>query len=131
MSPDTWERYVNPDSRYEYDENTDRFHDHGNGFWHSEGGTIRQEYTSIRNSEIQTREKEIFHHVLHFYFSGKGVIVLVISMVLSLITSTFSVEGLFFWNFLLLMMVWIFYEMTIRKKVRADWEEIEEEIVTF
>jgi hypothetical protein len=132
MSPDFWERYINPDSRYRYIESPG-LQDHGTEIWHSEGDTLKQEYSSIRDSELQTRTNEIFHKFTHFYFSRYGVIVLVISLVLSLITSTFSMEGLFFWNIfwniLFCTIVWTFYELTVRKKVRPDWDEIQEEIV--
>ena len=130
MSPDPLERYVNPDSQYRYDENTFRFHDQGNGLWHSEGGTLKQNYNNIRNLEIQIRNQEIFHNVTHFYFSGNGIIILFISLGFCLLTSTFSIEGLFFWNMVLLIIVWGFYEVTVRKKVRAEWDEIQEEIET-
>jgi hypothetical protein len=130
MSPDRLERYVNPDSQYRYDETSFRFHDHGNGFWRSEGETLKQDYNKIRDSEMQTRNMEIFHKVLHFYLSRNGVIALLISIGLCLITSVFSFEGLFFWNILLFMIVWGFYEITVRKAVRADWDEIQEEMST-
>lgn len=72
-----------------------------NGFWQSEGGTIKQNYNNIRNSEILTRNREIFHNVIHFYCSRNGIVVLFISLVFCQVTSTFSIEGLFFWNALI------------------------------
>ena len=122
MSHDFWERYLNSDSGYRYDENAQRFHDHGNDIWHTEGETLHQDYNNIRASEVQTRNQEIFGKFIHFYFSRNRVIVLVIS-ILSLITSTLSPEGLFFWNIVLALVVWGFYEMTVRTKVRAEWNE--------
>jgi hypothetical protein len=130
MSPGFWEKYVNPDYRYRYDEKTQSFYHNRNGFWQSEGGTLKQNYNNIRDSEIQTRNREIFHNVIHFYFSRNGAIVLFISLVFCLLTSTFSIEGLFFWNILLLIIVWGFYELSVRKEVRAEWDEIQEEIET-
>jgi hypothetical protein len=128
MSSDSWERYVNPDSQYRYDENIHWLNNHGNEGWHTNGGTLKQAYNNIRDSEVCTRNEEIFHNVIHFYCSRNGVIVLAISIVLCLITSTFSLEGLFFWNSLLFIIVWGFYEITVRKAVRAEWDEIQEEM---
>jgi hypothetical protein len=130
MSRDSWEKYLNSDSGYRYDENAQRLHDHGNDIWHTEGGSLHQDYNNTRASEVQTRNQEIFEKVIHFYFSRKGVSVLVISILLCLITSSLSPEGLFFWNIVLALMVWGFYEMTVRTKVRAEWNEIWEEIET-
>lgn len=130
MSSDSWERYVNPDSQYRYDEKGHRLNNHGNGVWHTKGETLKQNYNNIRDSEVYTRNEEIFHNVIRFYFSRNGVIVLAISIVLCLITSVFSLEGLFFWNILLFMIVWGFYEITVKKVVRAEWDEIQEEMNT-
>lgn len=130
MGPDFWERYVNPDSRYRYDEKTHQLNHHRNDVWHSEGGSLKQNYNSIRDSELQIRNREIFSHVFHFYFSRNGIIVLFISLVLSLLTSTLSVEGLFFWNIILLIIVLGYYGLTERYEVRAEWDDIQEEIET-
>lgn len=119
MVPDFWERYVNPDSRYRYDEQTQRLNHHRNEIRLSEGGSLKQNYNTIRDSELQTRNTEIFSHVFHFYFSRNGIIVLFISLVFCLLTSTLSVEGLFFWNIILLIIVLGYYGMTVRKEVRA------------
>jgi hypothetical protein len=100
----------NADSGYRYDENAQQFHDHGTDIWQTEGKTLHQDYDHIRTSEVQTRNQEIFDKFIHFYFSRNGVIVLVISILLSLITSTLSPEGLLFWNIVLALIVWGFYE---------------------
>ena len=71
MGPDFWERYVNPDSRYRYDEKTHRLNHHRNEFWQSEGGTLKQNYNNIRDSEIQTRNREIFSERYPFLFFQK------------------------------------------------------------
>jgi hypothetical protein len=130
MVPDFWERYVNPDSRYRYDEKTHRLNHHRNEVWLSEGGTLKQNYNKIRDSEIQTRNREIFSRVIHFYFSRNGLIVLFFSLFFCLVTSTLSIEGLFFWNIILLIIVLGYYGMTVRKEVRAEWDDIQEEIET-
>lgn len=130
MGPDFWERYVNPDSRYRYDEKTHRLNHQRNALWQSEGGTLKQNYNNIRDAEMQTRNMEIFHNVIHFYCSRNGIIVLFISLVFCLLTSTLSVEGLFFWNIILLIIVLGYYRMTVRKEVRAEWDDIQEEIET-
>jgi hypothetical protein len=130
MSDESWEKYLNSDSGYQYDENTQRYHDHGTGFWHTEGGTLPQNYNHIRASEVQTRNQEIFRKVIHFYFSRNGAIMLAVSIILCLVTDTFSPEGFFFWNILLAIIVLAFYEMTVRTNVRAEWNEIWEEIET-
>jgi len=130
MGPDFWERYVNPDSRYRYDENLNRIHHHRNEFWQSKGGALKQNYNTIRDSEIQNRNREIFSHVFHCYFSRNGIIVLFVSLVLCLLTSTVSVEGLFFWNIILLVIIFGYYGMTVRNEVRPEWEDIQEEIET-
>jgi hypothetical protein len=130
MSSDSWERYVNPDSQYRYDENVHQLNNHGDDVWNTEGETLKQNYNNIRDSEMRTRNEEIFHKVLHFYLSRHGVVVLVVSIGLCLITSTFSLEGLFFWNILFFMIVWGFFEITVRNAVRAEWDEIQEEMKT-
>jgi hypothetical protein len=130
MSPDFWEKYVNPDSRYRYDENTHRFYHYRHELLQSEGGSLKQDYNKIRDSEIQSRNTEIFQSVTQFYFSRNGIIVLAVSVVLCLVTSVFSLEGLFFWNVLLFIAVLGFYELTVRKEVRAEWEDVQEEIET-
>lgn len=130
MGPDFWERYVDPDSRYRYDEKTHQLNHHRNVVRQSEGGTLKQDYNKIRDSELQTRNTEIFSHVFHFYFSRNGIIVLFISCVFCLIASTLSLEGLFFWNIVLLIIVLGYYGMTVRKEVRAEWDEVQEEIET-
>jgi hypothetical protein len=130
MGPDFWERYVNPDSRYRYDEKTHRLYHNRNEFWLSEEGTLKQNYNKIRDSEIQTRNREIFHNVIHFYYSRNGIIVLFISLVFCLLSSTLTIEGLFFWNIILLMIVMGYYGLTVRKEVRAEWDDIQEEIDT-
>jgi hypothetical protein len=129
MGPDFWEKYVNPDSRYRYDEKTHQLNHHRNDVWQSEG-SLKQNYNNIRDSEIQTRNREIFSHVFHLYFSRNGIIVLFISLVFCLLTSTLSVEGLFFWNIILLIIVLGYYGMTVRKEVRAEWDDVQEEIET-
>ena len=130
MGPDLWERYVNPDSRYRYDEKTHRLNHHRNEFWQPVGGTLKQNYNNIRDGEIQTRNREIFSNTLHFYFSRNGIIVLFISLVFCLFTSTLSIEGLFFWNIILLIIVLGYYGMTVRKEVRPEWDDVQEEIET-
>jgi hypothetical protein len=130
MSRDSWERYLNSDSGFRFDENAQRFHDHGADVWHTEGGTLHQDYNNIRTSEVQTRNQEILLRVIHFYFSRNGVIVLVISVLLCLITATLTPEGLFFWNIVLALIIWGFYEITVKIKVRDEWHEIWEEMET-
>jgi hypothetical protein len=41
-----------------------------------------------------------------------------------------SIEGLFFWNIILLMIVLGYYGMTVRKDVRPEWDDVQEEIET-
>ena len=130
MSEESWEKYLEPGASYELDENAMRLHDHRSDSWHAKGETLQQNYNDIRDSEKTVRNEEIFQKVKHFYFSRNGGIILVISVLLCLITSTFSLEGLFFWNIILFMIVWGFHEITARSQVRAEWEEIEEEFDT-
>lgn len=128
MPPDFWEKYVNPDSRYRYDEKKHGFYHYRNELLQSGQGTLKQNYNKIRDSEIETRTREIFHNVFQFYFSRNGVFVLVLSIVISLVTSVFTLEGLFFWNLLFFITVLGFYQLTVRNDVRAEWEDIQEEI---
>jgi hypothetical protein len=130
MSHESWEKYVNTGSTINPDENTRQFHDNGNEIWHTDGRTLQQNYNEIRASEIKKREEKIFHKVIHFYFSRNVVIVVLISIILCLITSTFSLEGLFFWNILLVGIVWGYYQVKVRTRVRPEWDEVWEEIDT-
>jgi hypothetical protein len=131
MSQNSWEKYVNTDPDYHYDENAGQIHEIGDESWHIEGQNLHQEYNNIRSSELQNRNREVFHKFISFYLSRNGVIVLAISIILCLVTSSLSLEGLFFWNIILAIIVWGFYEMTTRMEVQAEWNEIWEELKEF
>jgi len=128
MSPDSWEKYVNTDPDSLYNEKTGRIPDIGSGSWHIEGQDLHQNYNRIRYQELQNRNREVFHKFTGFYLSRNGVIVLAISIVLCLLTSSLSPEGLFFWNMLLAIVVWGFCEMTSRTEVQPEWNEVWEEM---
>jgi hypothetical protein len=131
MSQDSWEKYVNTDPDYHYDGNAERIHEIGEESWHTGGQNLHQEYNNIRSSEVQNRNREVFHKFIGFYLSRNGVIVLAISIVLCLVTSSLSFEGLFFWNIILAIIVWGFYEMTTRMDDQAEWNEVWEELKEF
>jgi len=128
MARDSWEKYVNTGTRISLDEDNRQLHNHGNGLWHIDGETLDQNYSDIRASEIETRNQEIFRRFRHFYWSKKGVIAGIISVLFGLATSSLSPEGLVFWNLLIAVLVWGFYEITVRTTVRAEWNEIWEEM---
>ena len=130
MPHDSWETYVDTGSPIQPDENIRQLHDNGRELWHTEAGTLQQDYNDIRASEIKKREDKIIHNVIHFYFSRNCLIVIFISLVLSLVTSTFSLEGLFLWNIVLGGFVWVYFQLTVRNEVRSEWNEIWEEIDT-
>jgi hypothetical protein len=131
MSQNSWEKFVNSDPGYHYDETAERFHKLWDGSWQIEGQNLQQNYSNIRDSEVQNRNLEIFHKFIGFYLSRNGIIVLVISIVLCLGTSSLSFEGLFFWNILLAIIIWGFYEMTIRMEIWPEWNEVWEELKEF
>lgn len=130
MPHDSWESYVDTGSPIHPDENIRRLHDNGRELWHTETSTLQQDYNDIRAAEIKKREEKIIHNVIHFYFSRNCLIVIFISIVLSLVTSTFSLEGLFLWNVVLGGFVWGYFQVTVRNDVRSEWNEIWEEIDT-
>jgi hypothetical protein len=131
MSCESWENCVNSGSDFCYDENYQRVHGLGNEIWQVEEGTLSHLHNDIRISDIQKRNEEIFYKIKHFYFSKNGIILVGISIMLCLLTSTFSLEGLFFWNILFAFIVVGFCEIAVRTKVRADWREIWKEIENF
>jgi hypothetical protein len=131
MSCESWENYVNSGSDFSYDENYQRFHGLGNEIWQVEEGTLSHLHNDIRISDMEKRNQEIFNKIKHFYFSKNGIILLGISIMVCLLTSTFSLEGLFFWNILFAFIVVGFCEIAVRTKVRAEWRDIWKDIENF
>ena len=131
MSCESWENYVNSGSDFSYDENYQRFHGLGNEIWQVEEGTLSHLHNDIRISDIEKRNQEIFNKIKHFYFSKNGIILLGISIALCLLTSSFSLEGLFFWNILFAFIVVGICEIAVRTQVRAEWREIWKDIENF
>jgi hypothetical protein len=131
MSCESWENYVNSGSDLSYDENYQRFHGLGNEIWQVEEGTLSHLHNDIRISDMEKRNQEIFNKIKHFYFSKNGIILLGISIMVCLLTSTFSLEGLFFWNILFAFIVVGFCEIAVRTKVRAEWRDIWKDIENF
>jgi hypothetical protein len=130
-SEDSWKNYLEPGPGYQIDQNSLRLHENRPDSWKVKGDSLKQNYNYVRESEKTVRDEEIFQRVKNYYLSRNGLIVLVISVVLCLITSTLSLEGLFFWNIILFMIVWGFHEITARTQVRSEWEEVQEEFDTF
>jgi|GEM_PF-3536966 len=128
MPQTSWENYLSPGPDFCLDENSLRLHDHGADIWQVEEGSFRKHYTSTRVADIEKRNREILRRIKQFYCSRNVVVVVLTSAVLGLITSTFSIEGLLFWNILLAGLVIAFFEMTVKRKVRPEWREIWEEI---
>jgi hypothetical protein len=128
MPTETWEKYVNTDPDSLYDEKNVRIPETGSGSWHIEGDSLHQNYNHIRSREVQNRNREVFHKFTGFYLSRNGIIVLAVSIVLCLVTSSLSLEGLFFWNMVLAIVIWGFCEMTSRTEVQPEWNEVWEEI---
>ena len=131
MSRESWESYVNTDSHFCYDKSSQQIHENGNELWNLTGMTLPQIHNNIRLADIQKRNQDVVRKIKHFYFSRNVVILVGLSIVLGLLTSTFSVDGLLFWNILFAIIVWGFYEIATRTAVRAQWREIWDEIDTF
>jgi hypothetical protein len=129
MSQESWENYVGGGPDFSLDENSLRLHGHGDDLWHvEEEGSFRHHYTAIRLSDVEKRNQEIVRRIKHFYLSRNVIAVVVTSLVLCVITSTLSIEGLLFWNILLAGIIVAFFEMTVKRKVRPEWREIWDEI---
>jgi|WetSurMetagenome_2_1015567.scaffolds.fasta_scaffold02386_8 hypothetical protein len=129
MPQESWESYIDGGPDFSLDENSLRLHGHGDDLWQvEEEGSFRHHYSMIRLSEVEKRNQEIFRRIKHFYLSRNVLAVVVTSLVLGVITSTLSVEGLLFWNILLAVVIVAFFEMTVKKKVRPEWREIWDEI---
>jgi hypothetical protein len=128
MSTDPLEKIVKVDPDFQYDENTEKVHKLWDDSWHIEGQNLQQNYNKTRDAEMNTRIEEIFSKTKTFYCSGKGVIVLIVSIVLCVITETLSAEGLFFWNIVLLIIVLGYYHVTSRTEVQPEWNEAWEEM---
>ncbi len=131
MSPDSWELPQITGSGLRFDEKSLSLHEQRDQLWHEEGGKYHQRYNEIRQSEVLKRNRDIFYRVAGFYLSKKGLVVVAISVVLALVTSSLSFEGIFFWNFLLAIIVWVFFEMTSREEVRPEWSEVWQEQKNF
>lgn len=130
MPEDSWEKNLYPGPEYTIDENSLRLHQISGNSIRVSGQTLGQNYTHIRESEKNTRFEEVLQNVGRFYISRYGIGILVLSVVLSAVTSVLSVEGIFFWNIILFIIVWVKYELSARSPVRAEWQDIEEEFDT-
>ena len=120
---------MDQDSRFQYDESI-RLHDQGGESWHTPGETLEQDYNEVRNAEVRRRTEDVFGAVARFYYSRNGLLVLGISVLLCLLTATFSPEGLFAWNLVLLAVVWAYFEITSRSRISPEWDEVREEFET-
>lgn len=130
MPEDSWEKNLYPGPEYTIDENSLRLHQISGNSIRVSGQTLGQNYTHIRESEKNTRFEEVLQNVGRFYISRYGIGILVLSVVLSAVTSVLSAEGIFFWNIILFIIVWVKYELSARSPVRAEWQDIEEEFDT-
>lgn len=130
MPEDSWEKNLYPGPEYTIDENSLRLHQIPGNSIHVSGQTLGQNYNQIRDSEKNTRFEEVLQNVGRFYVSRYGVGILVLSVILSAVTSVLSAEGIFFWNIILFIIVWVKYELSARSPVRAEWQDIEEEFDT-
>lgn len=131
MSQESWEKYVKPDPGFSYDTSSRQAREAINDSLHTGGENLRQEYDHIRSAEVESRNRVVFSKIAGFYLSRKGILLFVISIVLCLVTSSLSLEGVFFWNLILAIIVWVFFEMTTRTKVRPEWNEVWDELEEF
>ncbi|OPX64094.1 MULTISPECIES: hypothetical protein [unclassified Methanoregula] len=130
MPEDSWEKNLYPGPGYTIDEDSLRLHQIPGDSIRVRGHTLGENYNHIRESEMDTRFEEVLRSVGRVYFSRYGIGILVISVILSAATSVMSPEGIFFWNVILFVIVWIKSELSARSPVRAEWQDVEEEIDT-
>ena len=128
MARDSWEKYVNTGSEIRADYTPGRMHDRGNGDMLAAGRTLDQDYTAIRVREIRKRNEEVFRGIRLFYCSWKGALLEIISVAVCMLTSTFSMDGFIVWNLVFAILVWAFYEMSVKTEVRDEWSEVWGEI---
>ena len=130
MPEDSWEKNLYPGPDYTIDENSLRLHQIPGDSIRVSGQTLGENYNHIRDSEMNTRFEEVLRNVGRLYFSRYGIGILALSVILSAVTSVLSPEGIFFWNIVLFIIVWVKCEFSARSPVRAEWQEIEEEFDT-
>jgi hypothetical protein len=130
MPEESWEKNLDPGPDYRVEESTLRLHAIPGNLLNLNGQTLKQNYDGVRDSEKNIRFEEVLQKVREFYFSRKGVALLVVSVILSAITSVLSPEGIFFWNIVLFILVWVKFELSAKSPVRAEWQDIEEEFDT-
>jgi len=130
MPEDSWEKNLYPGPDYTIDENSLRLHQIPGDSIRVSGQTLGENYNHIRDSEMNTRFEEVLRNVGRLYFSWYGIGILGMSLILSAATSVLSPEGIFFWNVILFVIVWVKSELSARSPVRAEWQDVEEEFDT-
>ena len=130
MNEQNWERYLDPGPDYQISQDALRLHEIPDHAWDLNGHTLGQNYTAMRDSEQNTRFEEVFLNVGRLYLSRYGIAILAVSLVLCAVTSVVSFEGFVFWNIVLFIIVWVKYEISARAPVRAEWQDVQEEIET-
>jgi hypothetical protein len=95
--------------------------EHENEFLHSEAGGHYIRYNDARNEEIARRHNEIWSNVSRTYFSKSGIVILVISIILSIITApTEILGGIIVWNILIFILVFGFFSLFAKTQVRPE-----------
>lgn len=89
------------------------------GQYHIRYNDARNEDIARRNDELNKRYAEIMGNLSKFYFSRKGIIILIISFVLSLVTFPMNslFQGLVTWNILILIVMGLFFYVTAKTKI--------------
>jgi len=114
---------------YHQAENERRFIEHEHQWAHSEAGQYEIRYNDARfaeinqrNFEISMRNKEIMDNLVKLYLSKNGLIVLVISLVLTALTFSFKViiVGLVGWNIFILIILGLYFFVTAKTKVTTE-----------
>ncbi|MFZ1896687.1 hypothetical protein [Methanoregula sp.] len=121
-----------PVAEYHDDENERRFIEHENEWAHSEAGQYEIRYNDARydeicqrNEEIQVRNDEIRRNLINLYTS-RGIIILIISIVLSALTFGWSfnltifIIGLVVWNVVILFILYGYCHITAKTVIKTE-----------
>ena len=118
-----------PVADYHDAENQRRYIEHESQWAHSEAGQYEIRYNDARaaeinqrNEEISMRNEEIMDNLIKLYFSKNGIIILVISVVLTVVTSPliYLGVGLVGWNLLILIILGSWFFITAKTKIITE-----------
>lgn len=119
----------NPVDAYHHSENQRRYLEHENQWAHSDAGQYEIRYNDARAdeinqryAEISMRNKEIIDNLIKLYSSKNGIIILVISVVLTVLTFRLTdfFVGLIGWNIFILIILGLYFLITAKTKIKTE-----------